>query len=399
MAPYGAKLFESDFVLINLLRMQTIIAFDAGTSGSKGVACYQSNEYPYKRVERHYLVNPSVRSLTKETYIDRLEFANEISGLSSNLVSYTDPSSGERLYWEVGESAAHPGLLNVRDRKFEKLLAKLLAFIGYLVRCEIHPSETVELVLGVLLPLDEIEDRRLLYRWLKTILGGGKSQSFEFNGIVIGNVRLQEADCKPEGYGVFKSQADDPLIVFIVGHSDSTWLHFDRGMLNPKLSRTLPETGMHDFIRTLRFPITNELQAAKIIARAGPKLERDILAQLTQTKTESEINELTQALIEAKKQYWSDRADQLKSLQTEGVTKIPTTGGFAVYSTGELNELFKELFGVKLSWCKPLIKNFCEKFQIRKKTALIYRFADVYGYYLSLVAMARKIEQEEKKSA
>lgn len=379
--------------------MPTIVAFDAGTSGTKGIARYRSNEYPFNQIERHFLINPSVRSLTKQTYFDRLEYANETSGLSSNLVSYIDPHSGEQLYWEVGESAAYPGLLNVCDRKFEKLIAKLLAFLGYLARWEIHPAETIEVVLGVLLPFDEIEDRKLLFRWLRQILeeGGKGTLGFEFNGLNINNVRLQKIVCKPEGYGIFKSHTGDPLIVFVVGHSDSTWLHFDRGMLNPKLSRTLPETGMHDFIRTLKFPITQELQAAKIIAQAGPTPKRDVLAQLTQTRTESEINELEQALVEAKKQYWSDRTDQLKSLQTERVKKIPITGGFAVYSTSELNELFKNLFDVRLTWCKPLIKDFCERFEISKKTSLLYRFADVYGYYLELLTMCQERNHIEEK--
>ena len=284
--------------------MSTVVAFDAGTSGTKIVACYQSNEYPFEKIERYFLIDPSVRLLTKQTYLDKLEYADEATGsLSSNLVSYLDPQSGERLYWEVGESAARAGLLSVRERKFEKLLVKLFGFLGYLVQCEIQPSDVVELNLGILLPFDELEDRRLLARLIRAVLGKGDEESlgFEFNGTQINNVRMKKIDCKPEGYGISKAHSGNPMIVFVVGHSDSSWLHLDRGMLNAELSQTLPETGMHDFIRTLRFPITQELRAAKIIAQAGPSLKRDVLAQLTQTKSEGEITELEQALIEAKK--------------------------------------------------------------------------------------------------
>ena len=89
-----------------------------------------------------------------------------------------------------------------------------------------------------------------------------------------------------------------------------------------------------------------------------------------------------------KKQYWSDRAWQLKSLQTDGVKKIPDNErGFANYSSAELNQLFKDLFGVKLTWCKALMDGFFERFSVEKKPSLLYRFADVYGYYLTLLTI------------
>jgi hypothetical protein len=63
------------------------VAFDAGTSGSKAIASYRSNEFPFDRVERDFLVDPSVRLLTEPTYQDLLESAREQEGISANLVS------------------------------------------------------------------------------------------------------------------------------------------------------------------------------------------------------------------------------------------------------------------------------------------------------------------------
>lgn len=58
--------------------------FNAGTSGSKTIACYPSSEYPYERVERYFLIGSSVRALTEQTDQDKLEYAGEAMGLSSN---------------------------------------------------------------------------------------------------------------------------------------------------------------------------------------------------------------------------------------------------------------------------------------------------------------------------
>ena len=275
----------------------------------------------------------------------------------------------------------------VRDRKFEYLVAKLLSFLGYLVQCEMETSEIAELTLGILLPYDEIADRRLLTKWVKQILGEVGENSppgFEFNGVKINAIRLRQIDCKPEGYGIFKASSDNPIGIFLVGHSDSSWLYFDKGMLNTEFSRTLPGTGMHNFIRTLEFPITDELKAAKILAQAGPNLESDVLMQLTQTKTQAEIALLRQAIVQAKQQYWSDRRMQIKSLEIGGISRVLATGGFASYSSHELEQLFKDLFGLRLYWCKKLMLEFYERFAVKRKDILLYRFADNYGYHRTL---------------
>jgi hypothetical protein len=363
--------------------MSVTIAFDAGTSGSKVIATYESGGYPFERVENYFLIAPSVRRLTQQTYQDLLAYATDEVGLGSNLIAYRDPSSGDRVYWEVGQTAARPGLLAVSERKFEKLVAKILAFLGYLVYGEIQTTEPIEITLGVLLPFDEIEDRRLLAHWLWQILGKAEDNvaGFEFNGVAIANVKLKKIDCKPEGYGIYKAYCSDRVAVLIVGHSDSSWLYFNDGMLNTKLSRTLPETGMHDFIQTLNFPITNELRAAQLLAQAGRS--SSLLTELTQTKSEEEITRLQQAIHEAKAQYWTERKAQFATLDISEINCVPVSGGTANYFSSELNDLFRSL-GVRLHWCKSLMLEFFERFAIERKSSLLHRFADCYGYYRTL---------------
>ena len=143
------------------------IAFDAGTSRSKVIASYPSGECVFND-ENYFLIKPSVRQLTEQTYCDSLEYVEGGIGLSSSLVSYINPASGESVYWEVGESASRLGLLSVSERKFETLVVKVLAFLGYLVSNSELPGGQVRLTLGILLPLDELEDRALLGRWRRS---------------------------------------------------------------------------------------------------------------------------------------------------------------------------------------------------------------------------------------
>jgi hypothetical protein len=375
------------------------IAFDPGTSGSKVLISYREEEYPFERVEKYFLINPSVRQLTEQTYKDLLDGASESVGPYSNLVSYIDPTSSDRVYFEVGETASKPGLLNVRDRKFEKLLAKVLAFLGYVVCGELQTNEWVGLNLGILLPFDEYNDRRMLMPWLRQILGGINecpSGGFEFNGVKIKNICLETIDCKPEGYGIYKAYQGErknvEVAVLVVGHSDSSWLYFNNGTLVLNRSRTFPGTGMHDFIKTIKFTIIDELKAAEVLAKAGADLKPNILASLTQTKSAQEIEHLQQAIKQAKPQYWNDRRSEFRSLDLSELKSILTTGGTANFFAAELNLLFQELFKVRLNWCQTLMRKFMERFKVERKSDL-HRFADGFGYYLTLPG----VKQDEKK--
>lgn len=151
---------------------------------------------------------------------------------------------------------------------------------------------------------------------------------------------------------------------------------------------------MHDFIRTLNYPITNELRAAQLLSQAGTKLNPTILAELTQTKSDAEIGHLQQAIKEANAQYWVDRRSGFSSLNVSDVRLTTISGGAANYFSSELNELFKELFGVHLHWCKSLMLEFFERFGMKRKSDLLHRFADCYGYYQTLP----EIEQYQVKS-
>ena len=364
------------------------VAFDAGTSGSKIIANYPSGECVLND-ENYFWVKPAVRKLTEQTYLDLLEYADGEIGLSSSLVSYIDPASGDWLYWEVGESASRPGLLHVKERKFETLLVKVLAFLGYVVNLSAKKTSSVKLNLGILLPLDEIEDRALLAKWLRAVISGG---GFSVNGYLIKNIVVEKINCKPEGYGIYKHQPSKRTGILIVGHSDLSWLYFDQGYFSPEVSRTFPGSGMHSFVKNLKFPIQDELVTAEMIAKAGVKLDPKILGELTQTKSNDEMSLLVKGIKSAQVQYWIDRAKEFESLEIKKADLVSVAGGAANYFAGELNQLFKEKFGRKLNWCKSLSGEFVKHFEIKATDkAIVPLFLDCYGYYRTLATARIKL--------
>jgi len=303
-----------------------------------------------------------------------------------------EPGSSDRKYLELGETASRRGFLPVADRKFEKCFAKVLAFIGYLVHAQMRTEEPVVLNLGVLLPYDEIQDRYLLAQWLRQTIGAVGEEGvpgFELNGVPIQNVRIKKLDIKPEGYGIYSVSSEEDAGIFIVGHSDSSFLYFSRGRLSTTRTCTLPETGMHDFLRTINFPIGYELWTAQILSEAGPKLKVEKIARLTQTKSQAEIELARQAINEAKSQYWLERMERFSSLDMSGLEQIYISGGAAQYFANELKELFHQIFKIRLNWCGQLMTEFCDRFSLKRNLPVASRFADPYGYYRILPGVER----------
>lgn len=366
------------------MKQNPTIAFDCGTSGSKVLAHYRREKgFPVDE-DRYYLIEPFARELSESSYKSMLELSEDgIGGYDDCLVSFFDPYREAQVYWQLGQSAAQQGALPVRDRKMERCVAKVLAFIGYLVSIEIKPEDTVAIHLGVLLPFDEIQDRHLLARLLENMVSG--EGGFHFNGVFLNNVRIASLQVKPEGYGIYKRYASDITNVLVMGQSDSSWLHFSQGGLSTKKSQTLPETGMHDFVQEIstRFALTNELQASELVSRAGRKLRPKELLDLTQTRSSAELEQLQHAITAAREQYWLDRSVQFSRLDTTLVDQVHITGGTAQYFSVEINTLFRSK-GVEPQWCKDLALEFYERFGLSKKTQLLYRMADCYGFYLTL---------------
>jgi type II secretory pathway pseudopilin PulG len=147
---------------------------------------------------------------------------------------------------------------------------------------------------------------------------------------------------------------------------------------------------MHDFIRSIRFPISNELQAARVLSLAGRKLKQKPLMELTQTRSQAEFEQLQQAIRQAHTQYWVDRRSQFSSLAMSDCQTIPVSGGTAHYFSEELNQLFAKEFKVQLHWCKDLHNEFRNRFNLGVgNDELLSRFADPYAYARSLPTVKR----------
>jgi hypothetical protein len=360
------------------------VGFDPGTSGGKIAATWQSDEYPFEQIEKCYLVPPAMQTLNETNYRNGLELSDSgVCGVNSCVLSYVNPANGKRKFWEMGSTATRPGRIRAQERKFEKCIAKVLAFLGYLVQGVMKTHDPIELTLGLLLPLGEFGDRHVLADWLKAVVG-----NFEYNGILINNIKLAKIDVKPEGYGIYKASEVDSALVVNWGHRDLTMLIFKNGKLIRTQSDTWPLAGMHGFMKCLDFPCTYELKAAQIISAAGRKMDTQILEELTQTKTKSEMARLKKAIASARTESWEDRLEDFGSVDLVGLDAVLVGGGTSHFFDMELNN-FYEKQGKTPDWGEVVTDQFTERFGIEPDSYLPTLFKDIYGYYCTLPGVER----------
>jgi hypothetical protein len=362
------------------------VGFDPGTSGSKIAATWQSDEYPFEQIERCYLVPPAMQTLNETDYRNGLELSDSsVCGVNSCVLSYVDPANGKRKFWEMGSTATRPGRIRAQERKFEKCIAKVLAILGYLVQGELKTRDPIELTLGLLLPLDEFGDRHVLADWLKAVV-----ENFEYNGVLINNIKLAKIDVKPEGYGIYKASEVDSALVVNWGHSDLTMLMFKNGKLIQTQSDTWPLAGMHGFMKCLDFPYTYELSDAQSISAAGRKMDSRILKELSQTGSAAEMTRLKNAIATARGTFWQLRSEDFQSVPLAGLDAVLIGGGTARFFDVELNRFYeKQLEGMLPDWGEAITNEFTERFGVEAGSYLPNLFKDIYGYYCTLPGVER----------
>lgn len=361
--------------------MNLTLAFDAGTSGSKVLACYPSS-FSKRHFDRLFLLKPAVRSLITQTYEALVpRYQNATTNPDDGLVSYYSVLQEKQLHFQIGYEATTPGFLPVQDPKLVTYVAKILTVIGYLVAHKCKQDE-VELNLGCLLPFNEWADRGLLEQLLTGIFSG---DGFQFNGHPIRNVRLQSLEIQPEGYGICRYYLNHATHLLMMGQRDSAWLSFNNGRISLTDSLPLPKSGMHSFIKSLMesYRVDDELKMSQIISAAGPKMRPKALRPLTTTGSDREIQQLQQAISMAKAQFWAERSRIFKSLNVKGGSKVYISGGCGYYFAPEITQMFKAR-GIKLDWCKELIAEFDQRYPGHQKERLPYRMADAYAFYCRL---------------
>lgn len=362
--------------------MNLTLAFDAGTSGSKVLAYYQSPNY-HRPEDRLFLLGPAVRPLMKETY-EELEpnYQATVGTPNDGIVSYHNVLQKEQVYCQLGREASMPGFLPVQDPKLTTYVAKILIVVGYLACYQLSTTDEISLNLGCLLPFNEWADRDLLEQLLRGVFSG---DGFLFNGKPVPNVRLQSLEIQPEGYGISYYYLSDITNVLMMGQRDSAWLSFNTGKISLIDSLPLPKSGMHSFIKTMmqQYRVDDELKMSQLISAAGPKMRPKMLKPLTATGSEAEIKQLQRAISTTKAQFWMERSRIFQGLNATSADRVYISGGCSYYFAAELTQIFKAR-GVRLDWCKTLISEFDQRYPGHQKTRLPYRMIDAYAFYSRL---------------
>ena len=51
------------------------------------------------------------------------------------------------------------------------------------------------------------------------------------------------------------------------------------------------------------------------------------------------------------------------------------------------HQLLKEIYGIRLNWCKSLRTEFSQRFALKSSNRLVPLFLDCFGYYKTLVGL------------
>ena len=308
----------------------------------------------------------AVQLITQSRYLAR-QYADD----NTSLVAYDSD------FWMVGSAARHEvGFTNVRAPKKKHAIAKVLAAVGQIIS-EYGGQELdgIEVVLGILLPLDEMAGDPTLGHRLGELLFEFGHNAQQLKCSVSGEVLVAT-----EGYG-YALLADKPsACVVMIGHRDAAYLHLEKGSICPTESMALPGWGMVKLIKTANYLFKDELRAAAAIFAAGDTFRDKPLLKLV---LPDELERVKRELSDARSLVWRQFMNQLEDTPIRGNEQIFGAGGGGFYRRPE----FKEEFGSKFSVGGEFLSEMQSKFPELEKSPLLPRCVDCARFWMSLPGM------------
>lgn len=275
--------------------------------------------------------------------------------------------------------------LKLEDPKFELALYKTLAVVGAIAQQKSLPNGA-SLLLGVLLPYGEYEDRKVFERLITEALAGfrfrGEERSFELINFV----------CRPEGFGLLSrgrtpgsSLRDRVIAVVMLGYRNTSVLVMNRGVMTQGETADLGFCKLVAMVQRLTSG-QKPLKLAAAISKAGPKISAKALAHLARVSDsalrDEEIAQIREAIAAARAEYWLMLGDWLRKRIPLEVDEVMLAGGTAYYWQRELNALFPQ---AEISWCTRLEEQITQTYVSKvSEKGLNFRLTDAYGLFFYL---------------
>jgi hypothetical protein len=354
------------------MKAKLILETDHGASRTKTYGRYEVEDGTVK--EFFQTSCAIVRKLIEPKYRSQQYLADN----NNALVSF------DKSYWLVGDAARGETLTLIAGQpKSETAIAKVLATVGRLV-CELKGVgvDEIELVLGLLLPLDEMVDRANLQVQLEQVLW-----EFEYNGSTVRTVLSESVHISPEGYGMSRLITAEQGKVLVFGHRDVSIIHVENGSIIPSKSQTLAGWGMHKLIKDCEYIFKDELTAAGLIFAAAIAPDRKAKLQYLKrmARTDTDVPRLQAALNEARSQVWSDLSLRFQPLFQGGIQQLICSGGNACFWMPQIQKLFTfERFGCEPNFADATIAEIEQRFPRMKGSPYTFRSADDYLSWLKL---------------
>ncbi|MGB8698016.1 MAG: hypothetical protein WCD18_01245 [Thermosynechococcaceae cyanobacterium] len=364
------------------MKTDLIVAIDLGASLTKSFYRYQvEGQVPLEGL------------LTSVSAVQR------ITASRYELRQYVDDNTSQIAfdgdYWTVGLNARHEAtLISATAPKVRHAIAKVLAVVGHILMQMAVADELdgVSIEVGVLLPLDEMRDSVELSERLAEFL-----HDFGFNGLRRDGMVVRQIHVLPEGYGMSRYATRFPSGVLMFGHRDISWVHIESDRFNATSSiaiadsRAFPGWGMCRLLREMSYGFKDELRAAAAIFAAGEDLKDKYLLKIVAPE---DLPRLKREITEARELVWRQLWDELAYTTVRSVELVYGAGGNSFFWRHHL----KQKLGSKVSFGGPLLTEMQERFGELSKSPLLYRCADCFGFWKSLLALADSRPQAEPKA-
>lgn len=348
-------------------QLDLAVSIDVGGSGTKIIYKFSSWEKP-----RFFLMSPEVEQISK-TDFQRYQDNQVWNGIPR-------PEHQAYLEWNdnifiIGEFAREFAAVDrIHERKYENALYKVLAAVGvilerYKVASKKPKTKNVKIFLDLafLLPWNEYNDHKRFFSQLQEMF-----KTFQFRGQTWDVILTENFVCRPEGAGLLAVYTkikgvewfqNNQIALLMLGHRNTTLLYFDRGIRKSADSPLLGFSTLLDDVCSrvsgigrdqLAQAISDSLYEGRnqvyVYDSSSPYTRRPTWKELNsfqrlaaardESLRQREIEDLVQALIAARMNYWLRLSKWLDKNLPSMPAQVIIGGGAAFFIQPELEDYF-----------------------------------------------------------
>ena len=308
--------------------------------------------------------------------------------------------------------------MSLSRRKLVYALPTTLAIVGAVVQKEFIFKQDIPLVLGILLPFSEYQDRNKYQKYITQSLS-----SFNFKGDNYA-FSVERFTCRPEGAGIFAKGRDlnklrhtsitnINILVVIIGYRNVSSLFIEKGNLAKGRTADFGMNYVIELMKNLTSGYKDDQLLEIIIKGLKGTGEEDevntsalepLVKNLPAQMQQDELNCLAQAVLDSRHNYLNILSEWIEQLVIgTKVDEVLVSGGTFHTFRKQLTPLLRTITGCMPGYGLNLEQRVNQEFtcSVIKKLGLSSRLVDAYGFFLWLTGqpLPKLKKSQGKKNA